>query len=174
MNRREELEGALANAKGDLAKAAANLAKAYAGPTETEADLPKVFSSLARAKADVAKAEADLAKARASCFTLHTALARPNIADGRLSAYDFESRRMAQEAAPEKAHTNRRKANDNRRFISHFSAQEPSPSDALAGLSILRPTIGLVSLVLAYLLYFHIDVQLQILKLPSIFPGPLS
>lgn len=50
-----------------------------------------------------------------------------------------------------------------------FSAQKARRKDALAMLPLLRQTIGLLALVLAYLLYFHIDVQLQIVKLASIF-----
>lgn len=49
------------------------------------------------------------------------------------------------------------------------SAQETRPEAAHAGLPLLRQAISLLALVLAYLLYFHIDVRLQILKLISIF-----
>jgi hemerythrin-like domain-containing protein len=39
---------------------------------------------------------------------------------------------------------------------------------------LVKQTIGLLALVLAYLQYYYFDVQLQILSLPSVFPGPLQ
>lgn len=112
---RADVEAAFAEAEADLARVVTILAKANADPAEMESDLPKAFSDLAKAKADVAKAEADLAKARASCVTARNALARLNFAEGLPKTYRSESRRVADEAAPEKAHTNRRKANEDRR-----------------------------------------------------------
>lgn len=50
-----------------------------------------------------------------------------------------------------------------------FPMQEARPRVSPAGLSLLRQTISLSALISAYLLYFHIDVQLQIMKLVSIF-----
>ena len=41
---------------------------------------------------------------------------------------------------------------------------------AMASSPLVRQSIGLLALVLAYLAYFHIDVQLQIVMLPSTFP----
>ena len=51
-----------------------------------------------------------------------------------------------------------------------FPAQEPSPTDARVRPFLPRQTIDLLALILAYLLYFHIDVQLQIVSLLSSFP----
>jgi hypothetical protein len=48
-------------------------------------------------------------------------------------------------------------------------AQQAGPKVSLAGLPLVRQSISLFALVSAYLLYFHIDVQLQIMKLVSIF-----
>ena len=166
MTTQEELEGVLVNAKADLAQAAADIAKAYVDSAKTEAPLPKAFSNLAKAKADLAKAEADLAKARTTCLTVHTTLGRLKLAEGKPSAYGPGPRSLAHEAKTGKAP---RKANDNRRF----SAQAFSSRDTLAGPPILRPTISLLALTLAYLLYFHIDVQLQILSQPSTFSWSL-
>lgn len=55
------------------------------------------------------------------------------------------------------------------RSVRDFSAQTLSSNDALAILKLLRQAIGLLAVILAYLLYFHTDVQLQILSLPSVF-----
>ena len=50
-----------------------------------------------------------------------------------------------------------------------FPAQERNTTAARASRSLLRQTIDLVVLVIAYLSYFFIDVELQILTLPTIF-----
>lgn len=44
------------------------------------------------------------------------------------------------------------------------------PRGAIATKQIARHTVGLSALVLAYLTYFHVDVQLQIVSIRSIFP----
>ena len=49
-----------------------------------------------------------------------------------------------------------------------ISAQAPLPGSQHSAPSLLRQAIDLLALVLAYLLYFFIDVQLQILMLPLI------
>ena len=56
------------------------------------------------------------------------------------------------------------------RLNSGFSAQELRPGDLPARPPLLRQAIDLLALILAYLLYFHIDVELQILRLTSLFP----
>jgi len=48
--------------------------------------------------------------------------------------------------------------------------REPGSGDRLAVPLLLRQSIGLLALTLAYLFYFQMDVQLQIVSLPSIFP----
>jgi len=57
-----------------------------------------------------------------------------------------------------------------RRFHIGLLAREPGSGDRLAVPLLLRQSIGLLALTLAYLFYFQMDVQLQILSLPSIFP----
>jgi hypothetical protein len=49
-------------------------------------------------------------------------------------------------------------------------AQERGRGDGLTGSLLLRQTVGFVALILAYLAFFHVDVQLQIVSLPAIFP----
>lgn len=41
---------------------------------------------------------------------------------------------------------------------------------AAAKILLVRQSVGFLALVAAYLLYFHIDVQLQILQLPALYP----
>lgn len=103
MSNRANLEAALVEAEAELAVEAAVLTNGYAIPTETEAGLPDAFSKLA--------------KARASCLAARTALARLNIAEGKPIAYRYERRRMAHQAASEKAHADRRKAKADRRRV---------------------------------------------------------
>lgn len=54
------------------------------------------------------------------------------------------------------------------------STQKASSKVVLARSRLLRQTVGFLALVLAYLKYHHIEVQLEILKLPSIFSFPLQ
>jgi len=57
-----------------------------------------------------------------------------------------------------------------RRFNASFPAQVLGPRDLPGRPSLLRQTLDLLALILTYLLYFNIDVQVQILELPSVFP----
>ena len=50
------------------------------------------------------------------------------------------------------------------------SAQELAASDMRTSPSMLRQSMGLFGLELAYFQYYFVDVQLQILNLPSLFP----
>lgn len=50
----------------------------------------------------------------------------------------------------------------------------PYPRRALTRSPLLRQTIGLLSLTLAYLQYYFLDVQLQIVSLPSVIILPLN
>ena len=66
----------------------------------------------------------------------------------------------------------RSRARSVRRSAAGSSERKPSSKDARASASLLRQSIDLLILVLAYLAYFFIDVQLQILTLRSIFTLP--
>lgn len=61
-----------------------------------------------------------------------------------------------------------------RRSAAGSSARKPLSKAVRRKVSILRQAIGLLGLVSAYLAYFFIDVQLQIVKLRSIFTLPLD
>lgn len=50
------------------------------------------------------------------------------------------------------------------------AAPLPGKPDAVAKILLVRQSIGFLALVAAYLLYFHIDVRLQILQLAALFP----
>jgi hypothetical protein len=49
-----------------------------------------------------------------------------------------------------------------------FSTQNPNLEHELAGAPLLRQAIGLLCLTLAYLQYYYLDIQLQIMSLPSV------
>ncbi len=53
---------------------------------------------------------------------------------------------------------------------SSLRVAQPRVKATHADPSLRRHAIGLLALILAYLVYFHVDVQLQILSLPSLFP----
>jgi hypothetical protein len=172
VTKREELEAALAKAEAALANAAINAAKVDGDPAE---------------------ANANLDKARAYCRRIHAALVKLNLSESidwsgewidtlikqleevsnRGATASPSSRQSSEHAVGDE---NKRSQDESRRrkpihrFNIGFSAQERSPRDALARSTLIRQTIELLALILTYLLYFHIDVQLQILRLPSIFP----
>ena len=50
------------------------------------------------------------------------------------------------------------------------AAPLPGEAGAAAKILLVRQSVGFLALVAAYLLYFHIDIQLQILQLPALFP----
>ena len=50
------------------------------------------------------------------------------------------------------------------------AAPLPGVAGAAAKILLVRQSIGFLALVAAYLLYFHIDIQLQILQLPALIP----
>jgi hypothetical protein len=171
VTKREELEATLAKAEAALADAVISSATVDADPVE---------------------ANAKLDKARAYCRQVRAALVQLNRSEsipwsgeridarirllGEISkqaaAASPCSRQLSQHAVRaenKKSQDESRQRKQIHRFNIGFPAQEPGPGDALATPPLLRQTIGLLALILAYLLYFHVDVQLQIMKLPSIF-----
>lgn len=60
-----------------------------------------------------------------------------------------------------------------RQFDIGVSARKLNPRRALTRSPLLRQTIGLLSLTLAYLQYYYLEVQLQIMSLPSVITLPV-
>jgi hypothetical protein len=200
VTKRKELEPALAKAEAARKELEATLAEADAARKELEATLAEAEAALVDAvinstkvDGDRAEANANLDKARVYCRLLHAALVElagpvsigfrcadlscdllfsprttcwSDCLEGRLAVPpQLESSsncpfRISIPSPEQAIH----------RINISISAQEPSRRDALARSSIPRQTTDLLALILAYLLYFHIDVQLQILSLRSIFP----
>jgi len=194
---REELETTLAKAEAALADALGNSANAGADCVEATANLDKVRAYCGQLRTvllELSRSEstAKLDQARAYCRELRTVFLELNrsaaipfrclelscallvsprttcwldyleaaVATGR--RLETSSNSLIRAAAPSPGQALHR-------FDTEFSAQEPGFKDARARPSLVRQTVGFLALVMAYLLYFHIDVQLQILSLPSIF-----
>ncbi|HMH18992.1 MAG TPA: hypothetical protein VK572_12690 [Burkholderiales bacterium] len=142
MSTREELEAALAEAEAELARAVAG-----------------------RAAAAVDVAEAKLERARAHCRHARTALAEMNRAEpaARSVGRTEKSNRSAEQ--PSKEYTGPRRSVLG--FLSAFSARLPA-KNAPSRQLIARQGLMLLALVLAYLQYYFLDVNLKVSLLPSI------
>lgn len=183
---REELEAALAQAEA----ARDHLEVAYA---EAKAALVTTVSDAAKVDANHEEAAAKVEKARARCRQLRAALIDPALSEritrsrprARIdtvakqsegfskpeAAASPPSRPLIARAVPAEI----KRSQDKwwrripiHRFKIFFSGKKSSHTDALARATLVRQTIELSGLVFAYLLYFHIDVQLQILRLVSL------
>lgn len=186
MTKREELEAALAAAETTLAEAVMMVSKYGSVSDETNNRLEDARARCRRAR----KALLELDKAE-SAMSTHVAIDAVIMELKQLpvrgAASRASSRRSGEQAFRGK---DRRSENKDRRsvgkdrrsedrstqrrptyFNKGFLAQNLGPKDAVARRLLIRQAIGFLVLILTYLLYFHIDVQLQILLLPSIFPG---
>ena len=171
MTKLEELRAALVKAEAALADAVINAAKV--GGNQAAAD-------------------ANVDKARAYCRQIHAALAelkRPELIAWSRERIDAQikqlekiskreptaspsSRQLSEHAVRGKDRRSQDKPRQRKpihRFNIGLLAQELSPRGALARRALIRQAIGLLALILAYLEYFYMDVQLQIASLPSIF-----
>lgn len=185
MTNGEKLEDALAQAEAARERLEAALAEAEAALINTVSDTANIVD------ANWADANVKVEKARARCRQLRAALvdrehskpitrsrvrtdtgikqpeelpkqepaASPPAIQPRDHAPPGESK-ISQDESPRR--------NRIQRFKMFFSGQELNPKDARARSTLIRQTIEFLGLVLAYLLYFHIDVQLRILRLLSI------
>jgi hypothetical protein len=183
---REELEAALAQAEAARDHLEAAFAKAKAALVSTVTDAAKV-------DANHEEAAAKVEKARARCRQLRAALIDPALSEritrsrsrARIDTVVKQSGGFSKPeavASPPSTQLTERavRGEINRsqdrwwrqipihRFKFGFFKKKSSHTDSLARATLVRQTIELSGLVFAYLLYFHIDVQLQILRLVSI------
>jgi multidrug resistance efflux pump len=178
-----------------LVKATADVAKTEADLSTAKADLPTLVR-LVKAGADVANAKANLSKARAHCLTVRIELDKLNYAEGKPISYVRKAngdRRRKVGATHARGHTNRRMAEADRR-LARLASANLSGAKAIAesngwtnqliegaangpklgttarsSVQLLAwQTIQLFVLILAYLQYYFIDVNLQIALLPSV------
>ena len=170
MNERQQLEADLDRAKGYLAKAASDLAKATAiftspdaGLHNAKSNLRKMVTALAKSKADPAKARANLEKARTDCRRATSALG------------EFDRAHATQQSTHSSEHlvrdVGKREAN-----VSHGKKVTGSlarlrdknllvPGDAHDRALLVKHTVMLLAIVLAFLQYYLLDTQLQIARL---------
>lgn len=174
MTKREELEAALAKAEAALVDAVINTAKLDGDRAEANANIDKARAYCRRARAALIELKHSDSMA-GSGEGVDILISQLGEVSKRGATASPPSRQLSEHAVRGK---NKRSQDESRqpihRFNIVFSAQEPSPGDALARPSLARQAIGFVALILAYLQYYYFDVQLQILSLPSNFAGPLQ
>ena len=148
MGKRQHLESALASAEAELAQAVAERAEA---------------------RANVAEADAHLARARAGCRHLHDALvelirAEPPPKPAKLvEPAEALTQGVVAEAAPS---TGPRQAI--RQFLHGFLAGKLGSTNAASRRMLARQSFMLLALALSYLQYYFFDVNLQVVRLPSL------
>ena len=185
VDRREELEAALAQTEAAREVLEVAFAEAKAALLNTVTDASKIDANQAEASAKVDKARARCRELRAALVKLDhsTIITRSRERKDTVSKQSEElstqkvtapllsvqSRDQALRGENRRSQDESRKGKLVDRFKINFLGQEPYPRDALERIALIRRTIELLGLVLAYLLYFHADVQLQIVSLPSVF-----
>jgi hypothetical protein len=174
--KRKELEAALAKAEAALANAVINTAKLDANRTEANANIDKIRAYCRRARAELIELKHSESTA-GSGEEVDILIRQLLEVSKRGSTASPPSRQLSEHAV--RGRNKRSQDESSRRKPIHrlnigFSAQKPSHGNAPARPSLPRQAIGLLALILAYLQYFFLDVQLQILRLPSNFAGPLQ
>ncbi len=193
LNKRKELAARRAELKAVFAMVESTREGLESALARAEATLADTATKCTSINADQVEAEANLNKARARCRQVRAALVHLELSElraltaGPIDLLIEELREVSTHVsginmtltAPNRhgAHACNYVTQDD--IGQRQSAQHPDVAalTRAAGRGgspqlppILRQSIGLFSLIMAYLLYFHIGVQLQILSLPSIFP----
>jgi hypothetical protein len=172
--KREELEAALAEAEAAEEHLEAELAKAQSALVNTVTDASRI-------DANREEAQVKVENARARCRQLRAVLANPGHADliTRLRERIDSSTELPGGAPPKQATVASASPDESAGRAVRAEGSESDegnrqprtshrPMDALAVSLHLRRGIGLLVLVLAYLQYYFLDVQLQIVLLPSV------
>jgi chromosome segregation ATPase len=178
--KREELEAALAQAEAAREYLESALAEAQAALVNTVTDVSKIDVNREEAQAKVENA-------RARCRQLRAALAKSDhaglivrlheriVASARPSGGEPSRQATVESTVPKESAgqatqgENKRSQEESRRR----KAIHPFINTLVASLP-MRRGIGLLGLVLAYLQYYILDIQLQILLLPSIVIFPFQ
>lgn len=144
------------------------------------------MNSAATIDADRAEANAKVDRARAYCRQLHAALAelkrseskaRPGGSiDTQIKQFEEVSKQRAATSPPSRESSEHAVREENQGSADESGRRNPIRrfNIAHARSALLRQTIGLLALTLAYLQYYYFDVQLQIVKLPSVLTWPLQ
>jgi hypothetical protein len=190
LNKREELVAALAEMDATREYLEAALAEAETALVTTVTDASKI-------DADRAEAMAKVDKARARCRQLRAAIVESDRSESiartreatepaikqseQLAGTEaaagqrwFWLRGSAASAENKRSDQESRRGKQVHRFGIGFSARERRLGNGVSWLPLVRQTIGFSGLALTYLVYYFIDVQLQILTLRSVFPSPFN
>ena len=174
LNRREQLEAALAHAKAHQARLEADLARAMAELNDAVSDASKVG-------ADRAEASARVEIARDSCRHLNAELTEFRRSDyvdrARLELVKWirESHERLKRNAVANPPAQRPRAPEDRGAASPTSDADRGRrktfvrfTNARSAVPNVRGLIGLLGLTLAYLQFYFLDVQVQVLRLPTL------
>jgi hypothetical protein len=171
--KQEELEAALAKAEAERERLEATLVKAKAALVNT-------VTNAARIDSDRAEANAKVDLARGYCRQLRAALAELNRSGSEarsresigthIGQFEAVSKPAAATGLPPVKSGEHAVRAENKGLADQSGGRQPIPrfSRAHARSTLLRQSIGLLALTLAYLQYYYFDVQLQIVNLPSV------
>jgi SHS2 domain-containing protein len=178
--KREELEAALAQAEAARESLEAALAEAQAALVNTVTDVSRI-------DVDREEAQVKVENARARCRQLRAALAKSGHAELITRLHDrivasFEpsggepSRQATAESTGSKELAGQAAQVENQKSQKEFrrrKATHPFINTLIASRH-MRRGVGLLGLVLAYLQYYILDIQLQISLLPSVVIFPFQ
>jgi hypothetical protein len=184
VSKREEYIFALAKAEAARERLEAALANAEAALLNSVSDASKIDANRAEAAAKADRERADCRQLRAALAALN----RSEFGAGPREWIDIPVRELRHVSKPiatasppsiqsaeqtvrgEKqiSHADSTERKPTQRTYIAIAAPVRGPKDVRANPSLVRHAIGLLALVLAYLAYFHADVQLQIVSLPWI------
>ena len=174
MNERQLLEANYDKAKENLENAAADLANLtirtilgtpQTGQSSADTDLRKAVATLAKSQVDLPKARANLERARANCHRSMLALEEFD--------RDQANQWWTQSGGERVYNADRPQAiiGPDKKSIGSFAVPRRGhllvPSDRPARALLVKHTVMLIALVLAFLQYYLLDVRLQIEKLPT-------
>jgi len=174
MTKQEELETALAKAEAALANAVINTSTVDAAQAEANTNLEKARAHCRQVRAALNAFKRLGPTARLGDeFDIH--IRQLLDVSKRLAEASHPSRQLSEH--PVRANNGLQEDSARQEPVHPFnigsSPRKLSPTDALTRRPLIPQTIALFALTLAYLQYYYFEVQLQILSLPSIFPGPL-
>ena len=174
MNERQQLEANYDKAKEGLENAAADLANLTirtilgtprTGRSSADTDLRKSVAALAKAQLDLPTARANLERARANCH--RTMLALEKFDREQATQWWIQSSGNFVHNAGQR----QTKIGHSRKSIGSFSVSHRGdllvPSDRPARALLIKHTVMLFALALAFLQYYLLDVRLQIERLPT-------
>jgi len=173
MNERQQLEADYDKAKEGLENAAADLSNttiramvgtSHTGQSNANTDLRKTVAKLAKSQVDLPEARANFARAQVNCHRTMLAIeefdrAQTNQCSTRSTEYRVRNVERGQ------TDMGRRKIFSG--FFAHPLRNDLlAPSGKLARALLVKRSVMLLALVLAFLQYYLLDAQLQIERLP--------